>query len=83
MECGHVANAKDENGKPVCVICAGYNEGAYLIEKEAEGTEGLEDRKARCAYCRDVCESRWNLPFFEYRPDNEYDSYYCGCRGWD
>jgi len=24
-----------------------------------------------------------NLPFFEYKPDKEYDVFYCGCHGWD
>ena len=23
------------------------------------------------------------LPFFRPRPDAEFDSYYCGCYGWD
>ncbi len=24
-----------------------------------------------------------DLPFFEYRPDEEYDMFFCGCWGWD
>ena len=24
-----------------------------------------------------------DLWFFEHRPDEEYDLYYCGCWGWD
>lgn len=26
--------------------------------------------------------SSFDLPFFEHRPDREYDDYYCGCWGW-
>jgi hypothetical protein len=24
-----------------------------------------------------------SLPFFQPRPDEDFDTYYCGCRGWD
>ena len=82
MKCGHVANAIDKNGKPVCAICVPDVEG-ITVEKELDGeTAGLEGRKARCSFCWKVTNSRWNLPFFEYRPDKETDSYYCGCGGW-
>lgn len=43
----------------------------------------LTGREARCPYCKHVRESKTDLPFFMYRPEAEYDSYYCGCRGWD
>ena len=29
-----------------------------------------------------VTPSSWGLPFFRYRPGEEYDSHYCGCFGW-
>lgn len=75
MKCGHVANSVTADGKPFCVICG--------CENVAIKTYELEGRKARCSYCGKTVESNLNLPFFEFRPDKEYDSYYCGCGGWD
>jgi hypothetical protein len=75
MKCGHVANAETFDGKPVCVICKCYeiaNEQPIII-----------GRKAKCVWCGSERESSFNLPFFEYKPKQEYDSYYCGCGGWD
>lgn len=83
MKCGHVANAKDENGSSCCAICAPRSE-AFQIAKHCEGNDGLEGRSARCIYnCGKKIESKWELPFFKYQPDQEFDSYYCGCFGWD
>lgn len=45
-------------------------------------------RKALCPDCKKTSPS-WvtggdrQLPFFEYRPDKQYDLFYCGCRGWN
>lgn len=83
MKCGHVANAKTSDGKPCCAICVGLKEEALIVDRECEGTEGLEGRKAKCYDCGEITDSRWSLPFFDYRPDEEYDGYYDGCRGWD
>ena len=61
----------------------------YVIDKFIiYGNEGLEGRKARCHQHKRGCfgefvDSSWNLPLFKYMPNAEYDSYYCGCRGWD
>lgn len=74
MKCGHTANAETFSGQPCCVIC-GCTE---IVERPS-----LKGRKAKCAYCGKIKDSDYNLPFFEYRPDREYDSYYCGCGGWD
>ena len=83
MKCGHVANAYDPYGNPVCVICAGITDDADIIEKECRGSVGLEGRTAKCPECGLKTKSRWDLPFFKYRPDNEFDEYYNGCYGWD
>lgn len=87
MKCGHTANSNrlmpDGTKIPSCVIC-----GCIDIAYECTGTSGLEGRKAICTQhkqggdCRPV-PSSWDLPFFRYRPDKEYDEYYCGCWGWD
>ena len=49
----------------------------------AEVDDRLDGRTARCADCGSLEPSAPSLPFFMYRPDNAYDSYYCGCYGWD
>ena len=55
-----------------------------IVKRTIENmTEGLEGRKARCAWCNKKTDSCWDLPFFEYKPNKEYDEYYCGCGGWD
>lgn len=77
MKCGHVDNATSD-GKPACAIC-----GCVEIERVVKGKEGLEGRLARCSDCGSKTESRWELPFFSHNPKSEYDSYYCGCYGWD
>lgn len=75
MECGHIAMAHDSNGNPYCVICD--------CAKIADSKPNLEGRIAHCTECSNTRESSWNLPFFLYNEDKDYDSYYCGCYGWD
>lgn len=82
MKCGHVANA-ESNGKPCCIICVGITSDAFVIDRPVTGRDGLEGRKAKCTDCGCITDSSWNLPFFKYCPDSEYDRYYCGCYGWD
>ena len=81
MQCGHAANAKDNQGNPCCVICAGINPGAKTI---ATDLPDLDGRKAKCGYgCGSTRDSSTDLAFFEHRPDRECDKYYCGCQGWN
>lgn len=83
MKCGHIANAV-ENGKPICAICIGIKEGAREVESYlVSGTVGIEGRMAKCEWCGTIITSEWELPFFEYKPNEEFDSFYCGCIGWD
>ena len=42
----------------------------------------LTGRQSHCM-CNAVAPSAVTLPFFERRPDQAYDSHYCGCRGWE
>jgi len=74
MKCGHVANT--ERG---CVICFGITPGAEEINYSPPDLTG---RKAKCE-CGGLRDSDTRLPFFEHRPDQDTDLYYCGCRGWD
>lgn len=80
MACGCVNIAVTSDGKPACPI-----HDCLEIKREiVSPTEGLEGRKARCSYhCGSESESKWTLPFFKYKPNEQYDEYYCGCFGWD
>ena len=87
MKCGHADNAIWQKGKeqvPYCVIC-----NCVEIERELKSPyDGLEGRMAVCGEHKERREesltpSRWNLPFFKYRPECSHDLYYCGCWGWD
>lgn len=82
MKCGHAANAKRrETGEPVCVICVGIDPGATVVD---DTPPDLSKRTAKCVYCKKTTPSDSDFrPFFEYRPNCESDSYYCGCRGWE
>jgi hypothetical protein len=78
MKCGHAANATHKD-QPCCAICIGINEGWNEIADDPD----LTDRHAKCSICGQVKHSIENLAFFEYRPNEEFDLFYCGCRGWD
>lgn len=78
MKCGHVNNAVNANKEPVCVIC-----NCFDILNQCSSSDDLGDRSSRCIYCNKIEKSKWNLPFFKYTPQKEYDSHYCGCEGWE
>ncbi len=85
MKCGHAANAQDDKGNPSCVICVGIHPGARIVD---DNPPDLAGRIARCAYwqhggCRSESPSAATLAFFEHLPNEPYDRFYCGCRGWD
>jgi hypothetical protein len=82
MQCGHASSAT-HYGSPVCAICYGKDDGAEVIVHECVGNVGLIGRKAKCLYGDSIVDSRWDLALFEYRPDCEYDRYYCGCFGFN
>ena len=82
MNCGHAANAThSKTGQPVCAICSGLTPDADIVV----ATPDLTGRSAVCGIvtCLAAAPSSVELAFFEYRPRQEYDTYYCGCRGWD
>lgn len=78
MKCGHASQA-EVCGDPVCTICFGITPEAIQIEEN----HPEEGREAKCSLCGKIAKSSLDLAFFEYRPDDETDSYYCGCIGWD
>lgn len=71
MECGHVAQAKDQHGNPVCVICIGIDKGATRI---VQTKPDLTGRKAKCAYGHNEVASNYDLPFFEYKGVGSFES---------
>jgi hypothetical protein len=86
MQCGHRANATqtqpDGSKLNVCVICIGDPGADRVMEEEPD----LTGRIARCAYirsCKSEKPSTDKLAFFEHKPGAEFDTYYCGCMGWD
>ena len=65
---GFLARKQDENLIP--------NSARTPSERRKNATKaGIASGKER--------ESSIELPFFEYKPDKEYDKFYCGCGGWD
>lgn len=87
MKCGHSANAqrvhKDGTKTPSCAICAGLTPDAEIVVP----TPDLTLRRARCSYygskCHSEADTSLRLAFLELTPDRPFDSYYCGCYGWD
>lgn len=82
MKCGHAANSStrvNNQSVPCCVICG--------VIEQANEQPNLEGRQAKCSQHKSgipqPVPSKTNLAFFEYLPDREFDSFYCGCWGWD
>jgi len=76
MKCGCVSSANTPQGEPVCIVHNCFEIAEYNLNM-------LKKRKAKCDYCKNKKQSALDLPFFEYKPEFDFDSYYCGCRGWD
>jgi hypothetical protein len=86
MKCGHSANAtrpgpigQKPTTSPCCAICAPSKE-AYEIDPSPPD---LRTREARCPSCDARRPSSPDLAFFEHTPTKPFDSFYCGCCGWD
>lgn len=82
MKCGHQANARDANGKPICVICTGLKPEASEVAAEMSGL--LAGRWARCSCMRLMPSTdalMGKLAFFEYRGEgsNEATNYCRDC----
>jgi hypothetical protein len=83
MKCGHAANAVvAADNAPFCVIC-----GCGDVDEKPASLAG---RMAKCSYLtkrngkpHDGAVRSVDLPFFESKPDEPFDVYYCGCWGWD
>lgn len=78
LECGCVASSlRKINGNkiPCC--------GIHSCTAPAKEMPSLDNRMAECSYGCGPIKSSYNLAFFRYKPDKEYDEYFCGCIGWD
>ncbi len=74
MECGCAAAGIGKDGKPICII---------HMSRAVVGAPDLTGRTARCSYGGNEVPSSTKLAFFEHRPNEPHDRYYCGCYGWD
>lgn len=77
MQCGHTASSYDENNNPICALCNGSHDGYNQVFHPR-----WEGRQAQCIYCDNTTESSADLPYFAYQPQQNADSYYCGCKDW-
>ena len=76
MRCGCAAQGTTTDGAPICAV--------HLEQEPAQEQPLLEGRTAVCSYGgHHLRPSTDGLAFFEYRPAEEHDRYYCGCHGWD
>lgn len=97
MKCGHAANAyyvADNQELPSCVICdcrevveSPNLEGrtarcSYYGKRGGRNWESHFGPRPDDGICRAEVPSSEQLPFFSAK-DGEFDSYYCGCWGWD
>lgn len=98
MMCGHTANATTA-GEPCCAVCLGpasrtinpnYKppaEGRMMRCSYASRPEHAERHPGggseRGRTFESVRPSNPQAAFFEARPDEAEDRFYCGCWGWD
>lgn len=79
MACGCAAQGTlSINGGPALVGC-----GVHGCTEVADARLSLVGRTAVCSYGGKEVPSSWSLAFFEHRPNEKHDRYYCGCFGWD
>lgn len=79
MKCGHRADITDPiAGGPLCSLC----DGTKLDSRVLDDPIDLSKRRSRCVHyeeCKHEAPSNQNLPYFEVRLMEDYDSYYCLC----
>lgn len=76
MKCG-CSGMGTANLKPCCLTHFPRPESLEVMDVLPD----MSGRVARCEYCKAEAKSKEDLPFFQF--GENYDSYYCGCRGWD
>jgi hypothetical protein len=79
MACGHAPSGADKEGCPICAICVGITAKAELRQTVSIPIS----RQAKCSHCGSYAPSVENLAFYQYKPNEEYDEFYCGCAGWN
>lgn len=80
MDCGNVnaATAYDEKGNSINT-CVAHGLRCHPAEPQPD----IFNRKSKCNTCGSVETSTPDLAFYIYKPSEEFDSHYCGCRGFD
>jgi hypothetical protein len=78
MKCGCSASSKIKIDGCWVDAC-----GTHNCTEKVENPPSLNGRKAKCGYGDTVVNSNYNLAFFKHSPNEEYDTFYCGCYGWD
>ncbi len=79
MKCGcAAAGTLKRPGQPALVGC-----GLHDCTDVVDTRPSLEGRTAKCSYGGKEIASSWSLAFFQHRPGQAHDAYYCGCFGWD
>jgi len=79
MKCGCAAQGTlSREGQPAVVGC-----GVHGCTDVEDSPPDLAGRTALCSYGGNEVPSRPDLAFFEHRPNDKHDRYYCGCYGWD
>lgn len=97
LKCGCNAMAQHNNahdgleaGHPTCIVhsCCEIAQDPDLTGRRMRcAYYGNTTYKNECRSCKGVCshesESSLNTPFFQYKPEQDFDEFYCGCRSWD
>jgi len=89
----------NQTGEPMCPICFDTPESRIPHPKPPDlsgrrarcsfygrTSTGRSHESTTCQWHEPcLCEkpSDLALPFFSYRPDRDFDEFYCGCHGWD
>lgn len=78
LKCGCVAHAER-------ILADGLRVPSCIVHDcdEPAPMPNIEGRKAKCVYGGAEVPSSFDLAFFEYKPSENFDRYYCGCYGWD
>lgn len=59
-----------------------FSKGTHLIHKDPLDKDP-DLRRAKCDGCSNTAISRFDLPYFQSKPGETFDLFYCGHFGWD
>lgn len=79
MKCGHSPNSTifiNGEWRAYCAICD-CDEVVPITDSDTKNKE------MKCSCCGRILPSNNQAAFFKFEPNQKYDSFYCGCQGWD